>query len=193
MSRILYTLLAKWKTYSLKVSYSHKHTGAGPHVCTAFCVGVKRCNGVPKEKQWPCCTYGINHAWLCYCIWMLVCTWQMFEVVRYKIHTLVDVDVCACGLASRRWSWAHAVPKEALITQGLDEWLGGGCGGLPGYGPLQVRPCPALVYPWWEQPGEYMGSWSGSAMVHTLDKTSDSIIRLHLWPWALWKEVKTVS
>lgn len=32
---------------------------------------------------------------------------------------------------------------------------------------------------WWEQPGERMGSWSGSAMVHTPDKASDSIIRLH--------------
>lgn len=62
--------------------------------------------------------------------------------------------------------------------------------GLAGHGPLQVEPSPALVYPLWEQPGEYMGSWSRSAMVHTPDKSSDSIIRLHSWPKAMSKEVR---
>lgn len=56
--------------------------------------------------------------------------------------------------------------------------MGGGCGGLAGYGPPRVEPSPASVCPWWEQPGEGMGSWSGSAMVHTPDKASDSIMRL---------------
>lgn len=48
-------------------------------------------------------------------------------------------------------------PKEALRAQGLDDgwvvalevWL---C-----YGPLRVKRSAALVYPRWEQPGEYMG------------------------------------
>jgi len=31
--------------------------------------------------------------------------------------------------------------------------MGGGCGGLAGYGPPRVEPSPASVYPWWEQPG----------------------------------------
>lgn len=90
------------------------------------------------------------------------------------------------------------VPEEALMTRGVeggwvDGWMGGGCGGLAGYGPLRVEPSPVLVYPWWEQPGEHMGSWSEPVMVHTPDKASDSIIRLHSWPWAMWREVRTVS
>ena len=84
-------------------------------------------------------------------------------------------------------------PQGGLNNSGSGRCLGGGYGGLAGYGPLQVMPNPALVYPQWEQPGEYMGSWSRSTKVHTPDKASDSIIRLHLWPQAIEKEVRRVS
>jgi len=70
-------------------------------------------------------------------------------------------------------------PRGGLNDSGSGGWMGGGCGGLAGYGPPRVEPSSVLVYPWWEQPGEHMGSWSGSVMVHTPDKASDSIIRLH--------------
>lgn len=103
-------------------------------------------------------------------------------------HTL-GTRRCVCvqrvfvGPAGGTWSWAHSVPLEALIARGGQ--LGGGYGGLAGYGPRWVEPSPALVCPWWEQPGEYMGSWSAPATVHAPDKGSDSIVRLHLWPRAM--------
>lgn len=69
-------------------------------------------------------------------------------------------------------------PQGGFNDSGSRGWLGGGCGGLAGYGPQWVEPGPVSVYPWWEQPWERMGYWLGPGMVRTLDKASDSIIRL---------------
>lgn len=54
-----------------------------------------------------------------------------------------------------------------------------------------VQPRPVSVYSWWEQPQECTGYWCGLGMVRTLDKASDSIIRL--WAWAMRREVRMVS
>lgn len=82
---------------------------------------------------------------------------------------------CVCGSGSSTLNCVLALPKGALMAWGAES----GCGGLAGCGPPWVEPSQVSEYPWWEHPAECMGSWPGSGMVHTPDKTSDSIIRLH--------------
>lgn len=49
------------------------------------------------------------------------------------------------------------IPQGGLGGPGIGPQLGGGYGGLAGYGPLRVKLSTALVYPRWEQPGESAG------------------------------------
>lgn len=72
----------------------------------------------------------------------------------------------------------RSVPKEGLMTEGVEGgWLVGGCGGLTGYGPQWVEPGTGS-YPWRDQPWERMDHGSGAGMDRTLDKASDSIMRV---------------
>lgn len=84
------------------------------------------------------------------------------------------------------------VPQEAVMTQGVEGvwvvavevWLAVGHRGSSQAQPWALgSPCA----------GERRGSRSGSVMVHTPDKASDSIIGLHEQPRAMWREVRMVS
>lgn len=94
---------------------------------------------------------------------------------------------CVCGPAINTWCWALTVPREALMTQGVEGgwvvtvelWLAMGHSG-------SSQGQSGCTYD-----GNSLGSIQAFGLVPTLDKASDSIIGL--WVRAMCREGRMVS
>ncbi|TNN72175.1 hypothetical protein EYF80_017603 [Liparis tanakae] len=81
-------------------------------------------------------------------------------------------------------------PRGGRNDSGSGGWMGGGCGGLAGYGPPRVEPSPASAYPRWEQPGSMWAPALGQLRSTPLIRVQIASLGCTSGPGAMGREVR---